>query len=137
MMSGNERIVSEYERIMSELSPNEKLIVEYLMKNEKIVNKEASSLTGLSPAQVRRVFVRIKTETGGVILDKKDAAGLKKADRNHILGFGQCCTHAHRAFIFPVVILGSPGLAAGHRCGKTDWLIQNNRRWGEPFFQRT
>ena len=46
----NERIVSEYERIMSELSPNEKLIVEYLMKNEKIVNKEASSLTGLSPA---------------------------------------------------------------------------------------
>ena len=60
MMSGNERIVSEYERIMSELSPNEKLIVEYLMKNEKIVNKEASSLTGLSPAQVRRVFVSLQ-----------------------------------------------------------------------------
>ena len=56
----NERIVSEYERIMSELSPNEKLIVEYLMKNEKIVNKEASSLTGLSPAQVRRVFVSLQ-----------------------------------------------------------------------------
>ncbi len=31
--------MSEYERIMSELNPNEKLIVEYLMKNEKIVNK--------------------------------------------------------------------------------------------------
>jgi Fic family protein len=53
MMSGNEPI-------MSELNPNEKLVVEYLMKNEKIVNKEASSLTGLSPAQVRRVFVSLQ-----------------------------------------------------------------------------
>ncbi|MBC3805676.1 hypothetical protein GH808_14795 [Acetobacterium fimetarium] len=45
---------------MSELNPNEKLIVEYLMKNEKIVNQEASSLTGLSPAQIRRVFVSLQ-----------------------------------------------------------------------------
>ncbi|MEA4807392.1 hypothetical protein [Acetobacterium wieringae] len=56
----NERIMSEYERIMSELNPNEKLIVEYLIKNKKIVNQEASSLTGLSPAQVRRVFVSLQ-----------------------------------------------------------------------------
>ena len=56
----NERIMSGYERIMSELNPNEKLIVEYLMKNEKIVNQEASSLTGLSPAQIRRVFVSLQ-----------------------------------------------------------------------------
>lgn len=52
--------MSGYERIMSELNPNEKLIVEYLIKYEKIVNKEASSLTGLSPAQVRRVFVLLQ-----------------------------------------------------------------------------
>ena len=52
--------MSGYERIMSELNPNEKLIVEYLMKNEKIVNQEASSLTGLSPAQIRRVFVSLQ-----------------------------------------------------------------------------
>ena len=56
----NERIMSEYERIMSELNLNEKLIVEYLIQNERIVNKEASSLTGLSSAQIRRVFVSLQ-----------------------------------------------------------------------------
>lgn len=52
--------MSGYERIMSELNGHEKLIVEYLIKNEKIVNQEASLLTGLSPAQVRRVFFSLQ-----------------------------------------------------------------------------
>lgn len=56
----DERLMSDNERLMSELNPNEKLIVEYLMKNEKIVNQEASSLTGLSPAQVRRIFTTLQ-----------------------------------------------------------------------------
>ena len=49
----NERIMSEYERIMSELNPNEKLIVKYLIKNEKKFNKEVISLIDLFPVRVR------------------------------------------------------------------------------------
>lgn len=56
----DERKRVDNERIMSELNLNEKLIVEYLIQNEKIVNKEASSLTGLSSAQIRRLFVSLQ-----------------------------------------------------------------------------
>lgn len=56
----NERIKSEYERIMSELNNNERLIVDFLLENEKIVNKEAIKITNLSAAQVRRIFVSLQ-----------------------------------------------------------------------------
>lgn len=56
----NERIKSEYERIMSGLNINEKLIVDFLLENQTIVNKQAIELTGLSSAQVRRIFVSLQ-----------------------------------------------------------------------------
>ncbi|MCD5410572.1 MAG: putative DNA binding domain-containing protein [Clostridiales bacterium] len=56
----NERIKSEYERIMSGLNNNEKLIVDFLIENQRIANKQAIEITGLSSAQVRRVFVSLQ-----------------------------------------------------------------------------
>ena len=55
----NERLMSDNERLMSELNPNEKLIVSYLIENHRIVSKNAVSLTGLSSAQVRRIFATL------------------------------------------------------------------------------
>lgn len=48
------------ERIMSELNSYDKLIVEYLDTHTKIVSKDAIVLTGLSAAQVRRIFVSLQ-----------------------------------------------------------------------------
>ena len=45
-----------HERLDERLNKNEKLIIEYLYKNEKITNKQATEITGLSSAQVRRIF---------------------------------------------------------------------------------
>jgi len=45
---------------MSDLKPNEKLIVSYLIENNRIVSKDAVHLTGLSPAQVRRIFLSLQ-----------------------------------------------------------------------------
>lgn len=56
----NERIKSEYKRIMSELNSNERLIVDFLIENERIVNKQAIKITGLSTSQVRRFFVSLQ-----------------------------------------------------------------------------
>ncbi len=42
--------------LMSDLKQHEKLIVGYLMKNKRIVSKDAVVLTGLSAVQVRRIF---------------------------------------------------------------------------------
>ncbi|WP_243117014.1 RNA-binding domain-containing protein [Natranaerovirga hydrolytica] len=58
----NERIKSGYERIMSGLNYNEKLIVEFLLKNQRIANKEAMIITDLSSAQVRRIFVSLQNK---------------------------------------------------------------------------
>lgn len=48
------------ERLNERLNRNEKLIVKYLVKNEKITNKQATDLIGLSSAQVRRIFVSLQ-----------------------------------------------------------------------------
>lgn len=45
---------------MSGLKNNEKLIVDFLLENQRIVNKQAIKITGLSPAQVRRIFVSLQ-----------------------------------------------------------------------------
>jgi Fic family protein len=58
----NERLMSDNERLMSELNPNEKLIVRYLIENHRIVSKDAVTLTGLSSAQVRRIFATLQEE---------------------------------------------------------------------------
>lgn len=52
----NERIMSEYERIMSGLDKNERLIISFLLDSQTIVNKDVVKITGLSPAQSRRVL---------------------------------------------------------------------------------
>lgn len=56
----DERKRVEHERLMSELNPNEKLIVSYLIENHKIVSKDAMYVTGLSSAQVRRIFATLQ-----------------------------------------------------------------------------
>lgn len=45
---------------MSELNSNERLIVDFLIENERIVNKQAIKITGLSTSQVRRFFVSLQ-----------------------------------------------------------------------------
>ena len=69
----NERIKSEYERITSVLNSNEKLIVDFLMKNQEIANKQAIKITGLSPAQIRRIFVSLQNK--GIIEAHGDGRG--------------------------------------------------------------
>lgn len=69
----NERIKSEYERITSGLNSNEKLIVDFLMKNQEIANKQAIKITGLSPAQIRRIFVSLQNK--GIIEAHGDGRG--------------------------------------------------------------
>lgn len=56
----NERLMSDNERLMSDLNPNEKLIVSYLTENHRIVSRDAVVLTGLSSAQVRRIFMSLQ-----------------------------------------------------------------------------
>jgi ATP-dependent DNA helicase RecG len=62
--NGGERIMSEYERIVSEcLTEAEKesmnTIIEYLRENEVIDNKTGRNLTGKTSATVRRYLVRL------------------------------------------------------------------------------
>jgi len=45
---------------MSELNNNEKLIVDFLLENQIVANKQAIEITGLSSAQVRRIFVSLQ-----------------------------------------------------------------------------
>ncbi|KAB3535368.1 winged helix-turn-helix transcriptional regulator [Alkaliphilus pronyensis] len=52
----DERIMSGYERIMSDFNKNEKEIIIFLMENDKITNKLAVEVTKLSPSHVRRIF---------------------------------------------------------------------------------
>jgi len=56
----NERIMSGYERIMSGLNENEKQIMEFVLQNGKIANKEAVATTGLSSSQIRRIFLNLQ-----------------------------------------------------------------------------
>lgn len=57
----NERINERIdERIMSGLNESEKLIIQFLQKNNSISNKEATILTKFSPAQVRRIFTSLQ-----------------------------------------------------------------------------
>lgn len=61
--ANNERYMSDNERYMSDLEADERVIVAYLIEKQRIVSKEAVALTGLSSAQVRRIFVNL-TEKG-------------------------------------------------------------------------
>ena len=45
---------------MSGLNESEKLIIQFLQKNNRISNKEAVILTKFSPSQVRRIFTSLK-----------------------------------------------------------------------------
>jgi len=56
----DERIKSGFEQIVSGLSINEKRIVDYIYANSKIASKDATTITNLSPAQVRRLFVSLQ-----------------------------------------------------------------------------
>ena len=42
------------------LSDSEKLIIDYIRQNTKITSKEATNITKLSSAQVRRIFVALQ-----------------------------------------------------------------------------
>lgn len=57
-----ERIKSDLERIKSGLNANELKIVEYLFENERITNKEAVELTGLSSQWLRKIFVKLQNK---------------------------------------------------------------------------
>jgi len=48
------------ERIIIGLSDSEKLIIDYIRQNTKITSKEATNITKLSSAQVRRIFVALQ-----------------------------------------------------------------------------
>ena len=56
----DERIKSGFEQIMIDLSDSEKLIIDYIRQNTKITSKEATNITKLSSAQVRRIFVALQ-----------------------------------------------------------------------------
>lgn len=60
--SSKERIKSGLERIKSGLRENELLIVEFLLEKERITNKEAVELTGLSSQWIRKVFVELQNK---------------------------------------------------------------------------
>jgi ATP-dependent DNA helicase RecG len=62
----NERIMSDYERIMGDFNKNEKKIITFLIENDKITNKIAVEMTELSPAHVRRIFKSLQ-EKGLII----------------------------------------------------------------------
>jgi len=50
------------ERITSGLSEKEILIVDFLLENQRITNKEAVELTGLSPQWIRKIFVELQSK---------------------------------------------------------------------------
>lgn len=56
----HERIKSGWDQNMSGFTTSERLIADYILSNSKITTKDAATLTKLSPAQVRRLFVSLQ-----------------------------------------------------------------------------
>ncbi|MEA1975340.1 MAG: winged helix-turn-helix transcriptional regulator [Bacillota bacterium] len=60
---------------MSGLNENEKKIIEFVLNNKEITNKQAVELIGLSPAWVRKIFIDLQDK--GMIEARGNGRGRK------------------------------------------------------------